>query len=86
MLRKATSKLERHCGTSQGCPGVGSGSGRRDESPSNRAASLKGASTEIEGTQDSVDTIDQQCPMILVMDRSDPETRQNHTKNKTRAD
>ena len=31
---KVTSKSERHCGTSQGCPGAGSGSGRRDESPS----------------------------------------------------
>lgn len=85
MLHKATSKLERHCGTSQGYPGVGSGSGLRDESPSNFRDCFKVLQLGLKAR--STDGNDQQCPMILLLiDRDHRETRQNHTKNKTRAD
>lgn len=81
MLHKATSKLERHCGTSQGCPGVGSGSGLRDESPSNFRDCFKVLQLGLKAR--STDSNDQQCPMILLLiDRDHRETRQNHTKNK----
>ena len=78
MLHKVTSKLERHCGTSQGCPGVGSGSGLRDESPSNFRDCFKVLQLGLKAC--STDSNDQQCPMILLIDRDQRETRQNHTK------